>query len=107
MEALADQLPGLAKDAKAGRLSRDAIDNVSQEFEAVFLSTMLEQMFAGLETDGAFGGGQAEETWRSVMIEEYGRSVASAGGIGVADDIARELLAIQEANSHDKSQDDA
>lgn len=68
----------------------------AREFEAVFLTTMLNQMFSGLETDGPFHGGHAEEQFRSLMVEELGNSIAQAGGIGIADAVARELIAIQE-----------
>ena len=74
------------------------IRQAAQEFESVFLSTMLQQMFSGVKTDGPFGGGHGEEMFRSLLIEEYGSSIAAAGGIGVADEVARELLSIQEAN---------
>ena len=74
------------------------VHQVAQEFESVFMSTMLSQMFAGVRTDGPFGGGHGEEMFRSLLIEEYGSNIAAAGGIGIADEIARELLAIQEAN---------
>lgn len=72
------------------------VRQVSEEFEAVFMSTMLSQMFAGVPTDGPFGGGQGEEMFRSLLIEEYGSTIAKSGGIGLADDIARDLLALQE-----------
>lgn len=52
----------------------------AREFEAVFLTTMLNQMFSGLETDGPFHGGHAEEQFRSLMVEELGNSIAQAGG---------------------------
>ena len=67
-----------------------------REFEAVFLSSMLSQMFSGLETDGPFQGGHAEEQFRSLLVDEMGKSRADSGGIGIADAVARELIAIQE-----------
>lgn len=77
--------------------SRDRIQATAEEFEAVFLSTMLSQMFTGLPTDGPFGGGHAEETFRGMLIEQYGKEIAATGGIGIADEVARELLRLQEA----------
>ncbi|MCB1473414.1 MAG: rod-binding protein [Rhodobiaceae bacterium] len=68
----------------------------AQEFESVFLSTMLSQMFAGLETDGPFHGGHAEQQFRGFLVEEYANAIAQSGGIGLADAVARELIAIQE-----------
>ena len=71
------------------------------EFEAVFLSQMLRPMFAGISTDGPFGGGHAEQTYRSMMLDEYGRSIARAGGVGIADAVMREMLGVQEAAAGD------
>ncbi len=73
------------------------IRETAEEFESVFLSSMLSQMFAGLPTDGPFGGGHAEETFRGMLIEQYGKEIAATGGIGIADEVARELLRLQEA----------
>lgn len=70
----------------------------AQEFEAVFLTTFVEQMFSGLETDGLFGGGHAEETYRSLLSQEYGRSIAESGGIGITDQVYSEILKAQEAS---------
>lgn len=66
------------------------------EFEAVFLSQMLEQMFTGTEVEEPFGGGSAEQTWKSLMNQEYGRAVARSGGVGIADHVYREMLRMQE-----------
>ena len=68
----------------------------AQEFEGVFVSQMLGQMFEGISTDGPFGGGQGEQMFRSLMLDEYGKQIAKQGGIGVADSVTRELLKHQE-----------
>lgn len=81
--------PAQALD-KAGRAAR--------EFESVFLSTIFERMFASLETDGLFGGGEAEKTWRSFLTEQYANEVTAQGGIGLADAVRSELIALQEAS---------
>ncbi len=91
--AFAAALPNGAKAGIGG------VHQAAQEFESVFLNTMLSQMFAGVKTDGPFGGGQGEEMFRSLLIEQYGANIAAAGGIGIADDVARELLSLQEANA--------
>lgn len=81
--------------APAGR----DLDKAAQDFEAVFISQMLSHMWQGVETDGMFGGGQAEETWRGMMVEEYGKQVARAGGIGIAADLKQAMLSMQEQAS--------
>ena len=67
------------------------------ELEGVFLNTLVSQMMSGLDARNGFGGGQAEETWRSMQSEQLANSIAENGGIGLADDILRSLLQTQEA----------
>jgi Rod binding domain-containing protein len=76
--------------------NKDAINKVAQDFEAVFLTQMFQHMFNGLDADPLFGGGQAENTYRSLMLNEYGKEVAKNGGVGLADHVSRTLLAAQE-----------
>jgi Rod binding domain-containing protein len=66
------------------------------EFEATFLNAMFGQMFTGIDGDGPFGGKGGAGVWRSFLSEEYSRSFAKAGGIGLADHVYRALLAQQE-----------
>lgn len=71
----------------------------AQDFESVFLATMLNAMMPKSDADPAFGGGSAEATWRGMLVEEQAKTYAAAGGIGLADDITRQLLAVQEGQS--------
>lgn len=66
------------------------------DFEAFFLSQMFSEMFSGIETDPVFGGGAGEDVFRSMMIQQFGKSVAQSGGIGIADAVMREMIALQE-----------
>jgi peptidoglycan hydrolase FlgJ len=71
----------------------------AQDFEAVFLNSMMQHMFAGLEGDGPLGGHGAVGVWRSFLTQEYSKSIAKAGGIGLADQVYRSLIAHQEARA--------
>ncbi len=75
--------------------TEEEIENVSKDFEAMFLSQMLKPMFEGLETGGIFGGGHAEKVYRGLLIKEYAQVMTDRGGIGIADMVKSELLAIQ------------
>lgn len=75
------------------------IRRTAQDYEAVFLTQMMEHMFADVEPDSLFGGGQAETTYRSLLLNEYGKQMASAGGIGLADQLTAELIRLQESAS--------
>ena len=54
-------------------------------------------MFEGIKTDGPFGGGQGEQMFRSLMLDQYGKQIAERGGFGLSDAITRALLSHQEA----------
>jgi peptidoglycan hydrolase FlgJ len=69
------------------------------EFEAVFLNNMFSQMFTAIDGDGPFGGGGKAGVWRSFLTEEYSKSFAKAGGIGIADHVYRSLLNQQEVRA--------
>ena len=71
------------------------IDEAAQDFEAVFISEMLKPMFEGIETQAPFGGGKGEEVFRSILLQEYGKSIAKQGGIGLADAVKAELIKAQ------------
>jgi Rod binding domain-containing protein len=69
----------------------------SQDFEAVFLNSMFQEMFTGLKGEGPFGGNGATGIWRSFLVDEYSKTFAKAGGIGIGDQVYKTLLAQQEA----------
>ncbi len=77
-------------------MASEDVRRIAEEFEAVFIAQMMAPMFQGLETDELFGGGPGEDIYRSILVEEYGKSIARAGGIGLSDTIQREILRLQE-----------
>lgn len=84
--------PGLsaARNADTARMRRTA-----EEFEASFLAQMLRPMFEGLSTEAPFGGGHAEETWRGFLVDEMGKQIGRAGGVGLADQVMAEMIRMQ------------
>src|ERR1700709_2401259 len=64
----------------------------SEEFEAVFLASMFNEMFAGLQGDGPMGGTGGAGVWRSFLAGEYGKSFAKSGGIGIGAEVYKTLL---------------
>ncbi|KPL51729.1 rod-binding protein [Prosthecomicrobium hirschii] len=81
-------------DKSGDRASR--MRAVAQEYESVFLSSMLKQMMPEIDAKSPFHGGSAEETWRGMLVDQYGKSITKAGGIGIADAVYRELMKVQE-----------
>lgn len=90
-------LQGAAEPRLPGRsVSPEKAREKAEEFEAVFLAQMIGYMFDGIETDGLFGGGHGENMFRSMMFQEFGKVLARAGGVGIADSVQREILKVQE-----------
>jgi Rod binding domain-containing protein len=73
-----------------------AAKKAAKQFEGVMVSQMLSGMFEGISTDGPFGGGQGEEMFRSLLLDEYGKQIVSQGGFGLSAAITKQLLAHQE-----------
>jgi Rod binding domain-containing protein len=69
----------------------------ASEYESVFISQFLGSMFSGIKSDGVTGGGEGEEMFRSLMINEYGKSIQQQGGFGLASKMQAELLKHQGA----------
>jgi Rod binding domain-containing protein len=83
--------PAVLKNAGSAKARESA-----EQFEAVFLNSMFQQMFEGVQGDGPFGGSGATGVWRSMLADEYAKSFAKAGGVGIAGDVYRTLMAQQE-----------
>jgi Rod binding domain-containing protein len=81
-----------------------ATQKAAKEFESVFIAQFLGSMFEGVKADGMFGGGQGEEMFRSMMLDQYGKSIADQGGFGIADSITKSLTTHQEAQQRAKAQ---
>ena len=82
--------------------TRAALERAAVAYEGVFLSQMLKPMFEGLEPEAPFGAGLSEDVWRSFEVEEFGKAIARAGGIGLAGPVYRELLQALEGRGADR-----
>jgi Rod binding domain-containing protein len=82
--------------ARGNGVDEAKIDEVSKEFEAQFISQMLENMFSTIDTNPVLGGGEGEDMYKSLLVNEYGKLISRAGGVGVADHVKREMIRMQE-----------
>jgi len=80
---------------KSAKNMRD-IQAAAQQFEAMFMTEMMNHMYEGVDSDGMFGGGHGEEVFRSLLVQEYGSIAARSGQMKIADQVAREMLRMQE-----------
>ncbi|MBJ6801201.1 rod-binding protein [Geomonas propionica] len=82
-------------DLRAQKSAREQnpeqIKKVAREFEAMFVSMMLKSMRDTVGKDTLTGGGKGEETFRSLLDQEYANAAVQGGGIGLAQTIEREL----------------
>jgi flagellar protein FlgJ len=70
----------------------------AEDFEGVFLNTLTKELFSSIKTDqSVMGGGFGEETWRSMQSEQLAATMAQNGGLGIAEQLLPDLLAMQEA----------
>ena len=98
--------PGEESDPLTALGAKPAVDAKAKaranatDFEAVFLHSMFNQMFTGIDGEGPFGGAGGAGVWRSFLGDEYAKSFAKAGGIGIADHVYRALLAQQEVRAN-------
>ena len=81
----------------AGAMTNPKARAAAEDFEAVFLNSMFSQMMTKTDGEGPFGGSQATGVWRSFLTNEYSKSFAKAGGIGLAKHVYGALIAQQEA----------
>jgi Rod binding domain-containing protein len=80
---------GPPKDPKAWKAAKD--------FEAMALGEMLTPMFETVKSsEGIFGGGSAEDTWKPMMTQELAKQIAHSGGLGLAEPIYQQMLQMQE-----------
>jgi len=88
---LADALTKVSPQAQA------KAKGAAQDFEAVFLNSMFSQMTSGIKGEGPFGDTPGTGVWRSMLTEEYSKSFAKTGGIGISNEVYRTLI-LQQAS---------
>jgi len=86
---LADALTKVSPQAQA------KAKGAAQDFEAMFLNSMFSQMTTGLKGEGPFGDTPGTGVWRSMLTEQYSKSFAKAGGVGISNDVYRTLILLQ------------
>ena len=94
MMSLAQQQPLAKAPLPTGSIA--AADKSSKEYEQVFISQFLGSMFSGISADGVTGGGEGEEMFRSMMVDQYAKGIEGQGGFGIAAQMKAELLKHQQ-----------
>jgi flagellar protein FlgJ len=81
-----------ALDRALAKQDDEALKEACQELEAYMLSQIFKKMKASVENeDGIIQKGDYEKMFESQLIDEQTKVMASAGGIGLADAMYRQL----------------
>jgi len=78
--------------------------STATDFEAMFLNSMFSQMTSGLKCEGPFGDTEGTGVWRSMLTEQYSKSFAKAGGVGISTEVYRTLI-VQQAKRASQDKD--
>jgi len=70
--------------------------NTAREFEAMFLSHVVEEMMKTVNI-GTFGGGEAEEKWRSFLTSAIADEIAGQGSTGISQSIEAAINSYESA----------
>ena len=95
-------LPSLAatNPAAHSKRAREARARAQgEDFEASFLNSMFQHMYAGVDGEGPFGNSTGVGAWRSFLTEQYAKNFVKAGGVGIAAQVYQSLLSHQEAHA--------
>ena len=85
------QVPAALRAGRREGTDPAAAKKVAREFEAMFVAMMLKSMRDTVGKDQLTGGGHGEETFRSLLDQEYAATAARSGGVGLASMIEKEL----------------
>ena len=89
--AIVNGMKGLDDTARKAQMRE-----VSEDFEAVFLTQLFALMEPEESEDNLFGGGFSEQMFKDELHAEMGKQVAKSGGVGIADSIYAQMLKYQE-----------
>lgn len=65
------------------------------DFETFFLSQVIATLQSGESLQSAFGGGPGEDAFKSFLNDAYAQAIQRAGGVGLADRLKAEIIALQ------------
>lgn len=71
------------------------VEETAKEFEALVLSQLLAPIFATVEQSALSSGGPQTDAFQTMLQDEYAKSIAARGGLGIADQVKASLIAMQ------------
>jgi Rod binding domain-containing protein len=94
---------GLRREAQAGQTAQPApgqgkdprLWKVSQQFEAIFVQQMLQEMHKAVPHDGTLPNSFAEQVHSSMFDQAVAGTISKATDLGIASSIYRQLARLQ------------
>ncbi len=84
-------LPSKHQKKDKDALNHERLVDQARDLESVMVSVMVEPMFPKGKESGLYGGGNGNDIYRMMMIQEYGKILSRSNSLGVADNIAKNL----------------
>jgi Rod binding domain-containing protein len=81
-------------DAKAE--AQAAARKTAEDFETMFLENSLNRLAQSGGEDGPLGANGTDGIHRSMLVDQYAKQISKAGGVGIADQVYRHILQMQE-----------
>jgi len=93
------QAAGSSASTAAKSATETKARKASTDFESMFLEQSLDRLTQSEGTDGPLGeNGTGGSVYRSMLTKEYAGQIVKSGGVGIADQVFREMMKMQEGS---------
>ena len=93
--AVGQALAGAVSSSPAPSADTLKMQKTAKDFESMFLEQSLDVLNRSEGTDGPLGQNGTGGVYRSMLNKEYAQSIVQSGGIGIGDQVMREMLRMQ------------
>ena len=94
--AVGQALAGAVSSGLSAAADKSKIQKTARDFESMFLEQSLDVLNRSEGTDGPLGeNGTGGGVYRSMLNKEYAQSIVQSGGVGIGDQVMREMLRLQ------------
>ncbi len=91
------QAGGADAASGAGARRETKARGTAKDFETLFLEQTLDRMLSGAGEEGPLGeNGPGGGVYRSMLAREYAGQIVKSGGVGLGDQVFREIMRLQE-----------
>lgn len=89
---------GLTPGLSPGRLEQQKLKEITQEFEAILVATLLKGAQSSTQA-GPFAGGLSHDFYQQLFADEIAKTIARSGGIGIGKMLERQLQGMLRAGT--------